>query len=290
MSTGFRDFHPLTGFTFYILIFIFSLTATHPLCLAAVLLCGLFYDIKLHGKKALSFLIKVVLPFMLLALAFNGIVNPRGETQLFTFPWGKPFTLESAVFGLIFSLRAASTLIWLSSFNEIISNEKIIFLFGRLSPRTALVISMALRFIPLIASQAEEINSAQKGIGSGDASQSFSDRLKSGIKRLSILVTWTLERGIDTSDSMTARGFGLRKRTHYSRYIFSLRDAFLMLFSVAFIVLFILTGSSLSCEYFPSISIPVPDAFSFFSLIFFVIFMIFPLIYDTAEEKKWSNF
>lgn len=290
MSTGFRGFHPLTGFTFYILIFVFSLTATHPLCLAAVLLCGLFYDIKLHGRKALTFLIKVVLPFMLLACAFNSIVNPRGETILFTFPWDKPFTLESTVFGLLFSLRAASTLIWLNSFNEIISNEKIIFLFGKLSPRTALIISMALRFIPLIVSQAEEINSAQKGIGSAEASPRFREKLKSGIKRLSILVTWTLERGIDTSDSMTARGFGLRERTHYSRYIFSLRDAFLMLFSVVFIVLFVLTGSSLSCEYFPLISIPVPDIFSVFSLIFFVIFMIFPLIYDTAEEKKWSTF
>ena len=290
MSTGFRGFHPLTGFTFYILIFIFSLTATHPLCLAAVLLCGLFYDIKLHGKKALSFLIKIVLPFMLLACIFNGIVNPRGETLLFTFPWDKPFTLESAVFGLIFSLRAASTLIWLNSFNEIISNEKILFLFGKLSPRTALIISMALRFIPLIVSQAEEINSTQRGIGSADAALRFKDKLKSGIKRLSILVTWTLERGIDTSDSMTARGYGLRKRTHYNRYIFSFRDAFLMIFSIACIVLYIFSASSLACEYFPLISIPSPDIFSLFSIILFVVFMLFPIIYDTAEDKKWSTF
>ncbi len=288
MKIGFRGLHPVTEFLFFLLIFIFSLTQTHPVCLFSAVLCGFFYDIKLHGQKALSFLFKIILPFSLLAGIFNGLVNSRGETVLFILPWDSPFTLEAVVFGLVFSLKAAASLIWLNSFNETVTNDKIIFLFGKLSPRIALIISMALRFIPLIISQSEQISSAAKGIGSGTAAASFRDRLKSAVKRLSILVTWTMERGIDTADSMKARGYGLRKRSSFNRYAFSVKDLILFAFSVIAVVFFILSRNSLLCSFDPVIAIPFPDFSALISIIYFIIFMNFPLILDTVEEKKWS--
>lgn len=288
MTLGFRGIHPVTELIFYILTFAFCLISSHPVCLISGVVCALCYDIKLRGNKAVSFFCKVIIPLTVLSGIFNGFVSHYGVTPLFTLPDGNSFTLEAVIYGLIFALRASATLIWLNTFNEIITNDKIIFLFGRISPRTALIISMALRFIPLISSQSEEINSAQKGIGSASASDSFINKIKSASKRLSILVSRTMERGIDTADSMKARGYGLKHRTAYNAYIFSFKDLILILFSVLFTVLFILSDKSLLSTYNPVIKIPFPDAFSVISILIFCLFMLFPLILDISEEKKWS--
>lgn len=50
------------------------------------------------------------------------------------------------------------------------------------------------------------------------------DRIKYGLQMLSILVTWSLENAIETSDSMRSRGYGLRGRTAFSVYRFTKRD------------------------------------------------------------------
>ncbi len=288
IKIGFRGLHPATAFLYYILVFTFTLSATHPLLLAGAVLCGLLYDIKYREKKALVFAGKVVLPLSLIACIFNGLVNYRGETVIFMLPWDKPFTLEAVLYGAMFSLRIAATLIWLHPFNETVTEDKILFLFGKISPRTALIISMALRFIPLISSQSDEIIRAEKGVGRGIAAPDIRRKIKSTVRRLSILVTWTLERGIDTADSMSARGYGLKNRTVYSRFVFTLRDLFFIALWAVFTVLTILFFNSLKTEYLPSVSIPFPDIYSAFYMVFSVIFLLIPLIYDISEEKKWS--
>lgn len=280
--------HPVSGMLFYILVFVFSLISSHPVSLISGFFCALIYDLKLRGKKALTFTVKFILPFILLSSAINGLFNHSGSTVLFSFTENTPFTLEAVLYGLAFSLRAAGTLIWLNSFNEIMTNDRILFLFGRISPKIALLLSMALRFIPLITQQSLTVSQAQKGVGGATASSSFLSRLKNGAKRLSILVSWTLERGIDTSDSMKARGYGLRKRSSYNAYIFSLRDIVFCLILLAGVISFIFRSPTLTAQYIPEIFIPFPDISALISSVFFVFIMLLPFIIDTAEEKKWS--
>lgn len=288
MKIGFASFHPVSAFLFYVLAFALSLTAAHPITLLSVFVTGIIYDVKLRGKKSISFLLKFILPLTLLTTLINGLFNHYGVTVLFTMPNGNLFTLEALVYGFVFALRADCMLIWLNSFNEIITSDKIIYLFGRLSPKTALLISMVLRFIPLISSQSSEIARSEKGVGGAAASKSFIGKIRSAAKRFSILVSWSLERGIDTQYAMTARGYGLKHRSSYGNYIFGIKDGVLVSLCVCAAAAYFLTSKSFSAIYNPIISIPTPDILQTLISIFIAVCLLLPTVIDASEERKWS--
>lgn len=288
MQLGFKSVHPISAFAFFVFTFLMSMTASHPLLLIVSFVAGIIYDIKLSGKKALSFFLKIILPMILLITVFNGVFSHYGVTVLFKMRSGNNFTLEALIFGLVFSVRTASALLWLDSFNEIITSDKFIFLFGRISPKTALVISMVLRFIPLIRNQSEEIKKAEKGIGNLPTEKDFIGKLRHGARRLSVLISWTLEKGIDSADSMKARGYGLSGRTAFNSYIFGVKDALFLVLSFVASAMFFFIGTRYKATYNPVIDIPVPDLLSlvFIGVIAFVLLL--PTLYDLREEIKWS--
>ena len=117
MQLGFKSVHPISAFVFFVFAFVLSMTASHPLLLAVSFITGLIYDIKLSGKKAVSFFLKIIMPMICLITFFNGIFSHYGVTVLFKMPSGNNFTLEALVFGFVFSIRTASALLWLDSFN-----------------------------------------------------------------------------------------------------------------------------------------------------------------------------
>ena len=288
MQTGFKSIHPIPAFAFYVFAFLLSMTASHPMLLAVSFLAGLVYDIRLSGEKAVSFLLKVVLPMICLITLFNGIFSHYGVTILFKLPDGNNFTLEALTFGFVFSIRTASALLWLNSFNEIITSDKFIFLFGRVSPKIALVISMVLRFIPLVRSQSEEIKKAEKGVGNLPADKDFIGKIRHGARRLSVLISWTLEKGIDTADSMKARGYGLHGRTSYNSYRFRFKDALFLIFTLVSSGMYVFVGSKYKANYNPIIDIPIPDLLSSLLILFIAITLLMPTFYDLLEDRKWS--
>ena len=288
MQLGFKSVHPISVFAFFVFSFVLSMTASHPLLLAVSFIAGLVYDIRLSGKNAVSFLLKVILPMICLIMLFNGIFSHYGVTVLFKMPSGNNFTLEALVFGFVFSIRTASALLWLNSFNEIITSDKIIFLFGRISPKTALVISMVLRFIPLIRSQSEEIQKAEKGIGNLPTEKDIIGKIRHGARRLSILISWTLEKGIDSADSMKARGYGLSGRTAFNSYIFGVKDALFLVLSFVASAMFFFIGTRYKANYNPVIDIPIPDILSSFLIAVIAFVLLLPTFYDLREERKWS--
>lgn len=288
MSIGFKSYHPVTQLVFFIFVFAFSLVSTNPLSLAVCFLCGAIYALKIQKKKAAVYILKFILPLMLLITVFNGIFAHYGVTVIFTAKSGNNFTLEALVCGFVNSAKIACMLLWLECFNEILTSDEIIFLFGRISPKTALMISTVLRFIPLIRSQSEQISNAQKGLGNSPDACTFIGKIKNAARRLSILVSWTLERGIDSSDSMRARGYGLHGRNPYNPYIFAVRDAAVLALCAAGIITMIFSTEKLSATYNPVINIPAADILSVTATVLFAVLMLTPLIIDLREEKKWS--
>lgn len=289
MKIGFRSLHPFTNLIFFVFTFVFCLTATNPFAVIISFVCGAVYDFKLQRKKIVSYILKFILPMIILITVFNGIFNHYGETVLFVIGDRYNFTLEAIVYGFVSAMKIACMLLWLDCFNENVSNEKIIFLFGRFSPRIALIISMVLRFIPLVRAQSHEIAKAEKGIGNAPESVGFAGKMRSASRRLSILVSWTLEKGIDTSDSMRARGYGLKGSTIYNSYIFSLKDVLITLISLSATVLTFVSYERLYSSFIPIIDVPVTDIVSVAVIVFFASVLLMPLILDLREEKKWST-
>lgn len=282
---GLKNAHPAVSFLYFLFVFVLSLVMNHPFLNVINLVAACACDLYLRGKKAFRAVLLLVLGLLLVLPLINGLFNHYGVTVLFTMKNGNNFTLEALVYGLFVAVKFASVMMWLDCFNEVIDSDKFIFLFGRLSPKTALLISMTLRFIPLLRNGYAQIEKARKGIGFSSADKKLRKRLKNSVHTLSILITWVLESAIDTSYSMKARGYGLKGRTSYNQYIFTNTDA---LETAAITVLFALSCLSvfgLKALYNPIIEIDSPKKTEYISLLFFLLLCAFPFAADIKEAK-----
>ena len=100
--------------------------------LAVSFLCALVTALYLNGKKAVRLSLVFLLPMILLIVLVNPVFNHEGMTILTYFPWDNPLTLESIVYGIASAFLLSSTVLWFSSFNAVITSDKVVFLFGRI--------------------------------------------------------------------------------------------------------------------------------------------------------------
>ena len=220
MKDTFSNMHPFINFIFFALTIGFTMFIMNPVCLAVSFLCALVTALYLNGKKAVRLSLVFLLPMILLIVLVNPVFNHEGMTILTYFPWDNPLTLESIVYGIASAFLLSSTVLWFSSFNAVITSDKVVFLFGRIMPSLSLVISMALRFVPRFSAQMKLVRSAQHTIGRDINEGTLFQRIRNAVKILSIMITWSLENAIETADSMKSRGHGLKGRTSYSLYKF----------------------------------------------------------------------
>jgi energy-coupling factor transport system permease protein len=193
---------------------------------------------------------------MLFTAILNPLFNHAGVTFI-TYLWdGNPLTLESTIYGAVAATMLATIITWFSCFNTLITSDKLVYLFGRFIPALSLVLAMVLRFVPRFKAQAKLIINAQKCVGRDPAAGSLIQRARHGLRILSILTTWALETGIDTANSMKARGYGLPGRTAFALYRFQQRDylAFIFLLGTLVIIVTGATFGALAFDYFPAIS------------------------------------
>ncbi len=75
---------------------------------------------------------------------------------------GNWITLESLVYGIVLGAVMFVVIQWFSCYNEIMTTDKFIYLFGKLIPALSLILSMALRFVPRFLGQLKLIRNGQK--------------------------------------------------------------------------------------------------------------------------------
>lgn len=282
---GLKNAHPMVGFLYFLIVFVFSLSVRHPLPAVLSLAAALSYNVYLRGKRALRAILFFVFPMLVAVPLVNALFSHYGVTVLFVLRSGNSFTLEALVYGFFLAVRFATVLLWLDCFNEIIDADRFIALFGRFSPKTALVISMTLRFIPMLREGYADIETARKGIGFSSADKSLMKRLKNSAHTLSILITWVLESAIDTAYSMKARGYGLKGRTSYSRYVFTFSDGVVTVCQVLLSAASCVCIFSLRAMYNPVIDIEKPGWLAGMSIVFFLMLCLWPFALEMREKQ-----
>ena len=153
---------------------------------------------------------------------FNLIFSRSGATVLLVVNH-HPVTLEALLCGLGSAVMLLAVLLWMRTFSVIMTTDRMMYLLGGLWPGLALLLSLTLRFIPLFGRQAQRINSTQRALGMYK-DDNIVDGFRGVLRVFSVMVTWTLENGIITADSMTARCYGLGRRTHFSIFRFTRQD------------------------------------------------------------------
>ncbi|MFB0920849.1 MAG: energy-coupling factor transporter transmembrane component T [Oscillospiraceae bacterium] len=287
---AFSCYHPIVNFIYFGLVLVFSMTFTHPACLAVSLSCAVAYSLYLNGRRAVRFNLKYMIPVFVLFALMNPAFSHEGVTILTYLPGGNPLTLESVVYGLSAAAMLITVIIWFSCYNAVMTSDKFIYLFGRIIPSMSLILSMTMRFVPKFKAQIKTVSNAQKCAGRDASGGSLRERIKNGITILSILVTWALENAVDTADSMKSRGYGLRRRTAFSIYRFDRRDRTALIYLLicgAYIIAGACIGG-LRWSYYPSMK---GTAFGLFSLslcLSYIALCAMPLILNVREDRKWN--
>lgn len=291
MKGSFSTYHPLVNFLYFGLVLLFSMFFLHPVCIGISLCAAVLWSIRLKGARAIRFFVWYLLPTLLFMALLNPAFNHEGITILAYLPSGNPLTLESILYGLISAAMLCAVFCWFSCYNEIMTSDKFIYLFGRIIPALSLILSMTLRFVPRFQAQLKVVSNAQKCVGRDVSDGSLIARAKHGLKILSIMISWALESAIETADSMKSRGYGLRGRTAFSIYRMEERDK-TMLWSIALLGGYIVAmgvGGGFSFRCFPSVQFPPWDAWSISGFLAYGALCALPLILDLWEERKWKH-
>ena len=291
MTDAFSKLHPIVNFLFFAFVLSLSMFVMNPVCLALSLVCAFVNAVYLNGIKTVKLCLKFILPMVLLVIIINPVFNHQGVTILTYFPWGNPLTLESIVYGTASAALLSSVVLWFSVFNSVITSDKLVYLFGRIIPSLSLVLSMSLRFVPKFSAQLKNVRNAQRCIGRDISDGSVVNRIKNGIRIISIMLSWSMENAIETADSMKSRGFGLKGRTAYSIYKFDRRDLIVL-------IIVALLGVSVSVAviagvidfyYFPLIKGNLTDIMSIATFFLYGILMLIPTILNAGEGIKWKR-
>ena len=290
MRDAFSSYHPLVNFSYFTFVFAFSMVFMHPVCLGISLMCAFIYSIYLKGSRAVKFNFKFLLPTMLITAVMNPAFNHEGATILTYLHSGNPLTLESIVYGIAASAMLSAMVCWFSCYNEIMTSDKFVYLFGRIIPSLSLILSMSLRFVPKFKAHIKEVSQAQRCIGRDVSNGGIMERARHGVTILSIMITWSLENAIETADSMKSRGYGLAGRTAFSLYRLDNRDkkALGVIFVLGF---FVLTGGilgGLKWRYFPTMKGKASGIFSVSLWLAYLGLCLVPVIVDRVEEHQWK--
>ena len=220
---GFERCHPAVNFIYFAGVIAGTIAFQHPIFLVISFLCAFAYSIKRNGWKALVFNL-VLLPLIVAFALYYSSYHHFGITVLEQNMIGNNMTLESLVYGFVLGAVVVGALMWFSCVFSVFTTDKVVYLFGKVSPRLSLFLAIVLRMIPRIKKEAKKINTAQKGIGRGVSQGNFFQRLKNCIRIFSMLITWTIESLTTASESMRSRGSSLRGRKAFSIYRFDDRD------------------------------------------------------------------
>lgn len=287
----FNTYHPILNMLFFLVVITTTVFLLNPIILMLSYTAAFIYSVRLKGKKAIKFNLLYMIPLMVFAAAINVLFVHEGATILGYFRNGNPITLESFVYGIFSALMIGSVIIWFSCYNEVISSDKTIYLFGRILPKTSLIFSMILRLVPMYKAQIKTISNAQRGIGRDFRTGNVFQRAKNGLKILSIMLTWALENGVETSDSMKARGYGLKGRTSFSIFRFDSRDRVLAA-SLGVLIIVFLYGLTIGRFYFRIYPTVKWADFSPYSIMFYAsiaIIFFLPIIIGIMEDIKWKH-
>lgn len=285
---GFSSYHPIVNFSYFLTVIVMSMFLLHPVTLLMSFFGAFLYAVYLGGKKTLRFFFCSLVPMTILIAALNPLFNHAGITILF-YLGDNPVTAESIYYGFVAATMFLAVILWFSGFNEVMTSDKLMYLFGRVAPALSLVFSMVLRFVPRFKAQFKIISQAQRGIGRDMSHGRLLTRIKNGIRIMSIMITWALENAIDTADSMKSRGYGTSRRSAFSLFKFDSRDA-IALVIIALLCAGCVLGAyfgTFSAEYFPKVLIKTPQGTGLICYACYLALCLLPMAVNVWEDAKW---
>lgn len=284
---GLNDANPIAAFLWLMVAAGIAMFCMNPLILSLSLLGALAFLLVRSPEAGLRSIL-LYLAVMLASALINPLFVHNGATVLFVFNHN-PVTLEALIYGLALGGVIASALCWFRSFHDIMTSDKLLYVFGSALPKLTLILSIALRYIPLLRKQARQVRNAQTALGLFREENAV-DRLRGEMRIFSVLVTWALENGVITADSMSARGYGIGRRTRFALFRFRRRDALLCAACLVLggVTIAAIATKRLDCGFYPRFAPSRPDAMGAVAYLAYALLALFPSLLEVEEKIRWK--
>lgn len=283
---AFDDCHPSVTVCYFAAVSAVAMCCLDPVILFISLAGAVATFVVRNGSRELSGHLWSALLFVGMALV-NPLVSHKGATVLL-FLGDNPVTLESCCYGVVAAAMIVAVLYWFRSLSQIMTSDKWLFVFGGLSAKLALVMSMALRFVPLFAMQFKKVKATQTALGLYK-DDNIVDHFKGGVRVFSVMITWALENGIVTADSMTARGYGVTRRSRYALFRFRVSDGVML----AVVAVLFSAAISLTLQpqpiFYPVIVMPSVTARRVVCYAAYAALSALPTLIQLKEAIKWRK-
>jgi len=312
LSKRFSLLHPAVMMIFFAGVILLTLLSYHPVILGLSLVFAALNVCVYLGPAKLWQSLKWLVPMAMTVVLFNTLFNRRGATELLTL--GQyTFTHESLFFGLAIALMLAAVMLWFRLYQEFMTSDRFLYLFAPLAPTIALSITMVQRWIPLTKYRFEQVQNAQKMLnppvipGSDPGSWRRQDtpddrrarrsnvgfyqlkKIRSLLRSLSALMSWSMEDAIQAADSMQARGYGAKnapRRSSFRSYRLTISDVIILasLLALATSGAFTLFISTRGLGFFPTFH--GAQQLSDLALAASVLLMSFPLLIEGRQQLQ----
>lgn len=282
---SFENYNPIVVTVYFLATAGIAMFSMNPIILILSLLGALLLYFLRNGRRNVRTHLFSFGLFLVMAL-INPLVSHNGITVLFVMN-DNPITLEALVYGVMTAVMIVSVLYWFNSFSQIMTSDRLLYIFGALSPKLALILSMALRYVPLFGSQYKKVKQTQQTLGLYKE-DNIVDSIKGGLRVFSIMITWALENGIITADSMTARGYGTGRRSRFSLFSFRRQDICLLVLSLSLAVITLWGIGSQEFIYYPAIVIPKMTPAGYAGYMSYGVLILLPAIIEVKEALKWK--
>lgn len=283
----FKRMHPIPAAVYFAAVIVISMFTMHPVFIILSLAGSVLGCAVLGGRKAFSGWPFYVIVFLLTAL-INPLVVHRGQTVLFYIGL-RAVTAEALIYGFAAAGVLVSVLMWFKCMGLVLTDDKIMYLFGRTLPKTALVISAATRLVPLFVRQIRVSADTQKCMGAGTG-KGMRGRISMAARVFSANISRSLEDAVETAASMRARGYGAAKRSSYAPFKAGASDilsgAVIALLLAA--VIYGLISGAAEFSYYPSPALVAADPHSLTIYICYGLLLLLPVLTSAAGRIKWK--
>jgi energy-coupling factor transport system permease protein len=229
------------------------LTVAHPLALLAlllgVLLTGALSGVGRELRRALGLAAIIGVPIVVV----NVLVSRQGLTVFARLGSLGPFgqgnlTTEALAYGAVVALKLAVVIAITTLASLAIDPDELLRIVRRLSFRSALTASLALRMVPLLGADAQRVAEAQRTRPGGPTRGA-----RARLEVVTAIVSGSLDRAMDVAATLEVRGFASARRARASRRPWSRHDAAYALSAVATLALALGGASALSFVAYPSL-------------------------------------
>jgi len=293
-KTPIHRLHPGCKILWVLGILIGGILISDPIFLILLFLSTITFVIIGKITKEWFTFIKFALWLMFFIIIINTLVSQHGSHILFNLPnfpvvGVLTITLESLVFGFTMSIRLLTMISAFAIVTLTVNPDDLLqtILKLRFPYRTVLTTTIAIRFIPCLFADIDTLQDSLRTRGYKMDDRHFLNRIKRRAKVILPLLSNSLERSIQSAESMESRGFGLKgKKTYYKTIATSRVDIMFILLSLSlfFVFIFMWIQNVGTYSFYPSLT-PISVTFSYISTVIFVMFIVAsPAVFSPVKK------